>query len=334
MRAIAVTTIADQDSMGVSRLIRLSEICSAELVLIGDKKSPAWNQDRLPSNVHYFSIKDQNNKWPKLSKLIPLNHYGRKNLAYLWAIENGVELLLDTDDDNFSELDVFSQNINSYRSLPISKEWINVYAYFGQTKLWPRGLPLEEAMYPLLETVNKNEEPEWHCFQAVVDGDPDLDAIGRMLYPESHTFEDLPPLLLQKGQFCPTNSQATIWKKELFPCLYLPVTAPFRMTDIWRGMVMNGFLLSRGYKTLFGKLGVNQLRNAHNLLSDFKDEVAGHLSSRMVKQIADKYWLEENSFDYLLILKEIYHDLCQKKIVGANEEEVLNVFLEEVERFA
>ena len=97
---------------------------------------------------------------------------------------------------------------------------------------------------------------------------------------------------------------------------------------------MNGFLLSRGYKTLFGKLGVNQLRNAHNLLSDFKDEVAGHLSSRMVKQIADKYWLEENSFDYLLILKEIYHDLCQKKIVGANEEEVLNVFLEEVERFA
>ena len=333
MRAIAVTTIADQDSIGVSRLIRLSEICSAELVLIGDKKSPRWEEDKLPGNVHYFSIEDQNSRWPKLSKLIPLNHYGRKNLAYLWAIENGVEILLDTDDDNFSELDVFSHDIKLFRTIPVSKEWINVYAYFGQTKLWPRGLPLEEAMSPILETVDKLEEPQWHCFQAVVDGDPDLDAIGRMLYPESHTFRDQPPLLLEKGQFCPTNSQATLWKKELFPCLYLPVTAPFRMTDIWRGIVMNGFLHSREYKTLFGKLGVNQSRNAHNLLSDFKDEVAGHLSSRLVKQIADRFWLEGNSLGFSIVLKQIYRDLSQKQIVDTNEAEVLSVFLEEMERF-
>lgn len=327
MRAIAVTTIAGQNSIGVNRLIKWSEICSAELVLIGDKKSPKWDKDKLPRNVHYFSIEDQNSRWPKLSKLIPLNHYGRKNLAYLWAIENGVEILLDTDDDNFSELDVFSHNTNAYRTISSSKEWVNVYAYFGKINIWPRGLPLDEAMAPRLETITHVGEPDWHCFQAVVDGDPDLDAIGRMLYPENHTFEDQPALLLEKGQFCPTNSQATLWKKELIPHLYLPVTAPFRMTDIWRGIVMSGFLHLRGYKTLFGKLGINQLRNAHDLISDFQDEVAGHVSSRIVKRIADKSWLESQNLHYSDVLLNLYRALIQSRIIETNEEKTLAEFL-------
>lgn len=332
MRAIAVTTIAAQDSIGVDRLIKLSEVCSAELVLIGDKKSPSWDKKRLPRNVHFFSVEDQNARWPKLSALIPLNHYGRKNLAYLWAVEHGIDILFDTDDDNFSEIDIFSQTTDSFRTISTAKEWINVYAYFGQAKLWPRGLPLDEVMAPIVETTNHNAEPGWHCYQSIVDGDPDLDAIGRMLYPENHRFDNQPPLLLENGQFCPTNSQATLWKKELFPYLYLPVTAPFRMTDIWRGIVMNALIQNRGYRTLFGKLGVNQSRNAHNVISDFKDEIAGHLYTRLVKQIADKFWLKEESLDYLLSLKEIYRELSQRQIVDEEEEQVLNVFLEEIER--
>jgi len=332
MRAIAVTTIADQDSLGVKRLIKWSEICSAQLVLMGDKKSPVWNKNKLPRNVHYFSIEDQNFRWPRLSQLIPLNHYGRKNLAYLWAIENGIEILLDTDDDNFSESDVFAPSTMPHRRLPEAKEWINVYAYFGQTKLWPRGLPLDEAMFPIQKTVDCVEEIEWHCFQAVVDGDPDLDAIGRMLYPESHIFENQPPLLLQNGMFCPTNSQATLWKRELFPYLYLPVTAPFRMTDIWRGIVMSGFMNLMGYKTLFGKIGVAQMRNLHNLISDFQDEVAGHINSKLVKQNSDSYWLANNATSHHLVLGQIYENLGQRRIVAQNEVQVLDIFLEEIER--
>ena len=242
MRAIAVTTIASQDSIGIKRLIRMSEICSAQLVLIGDKKTPIWEKKKLPSNVHFLSIDDQNQKWPTLSRLMPINHYGRKNLAYLWAIENDVEILLDTDDDNFSEFDVFSIATETYRTLDSDQEWVNTYAYFGQEKLWPRGLPLDEAMTPKKETITHNGNPDWHCFQAIVDGDPDLDAIGRMLYPQNHTFGDFPPMLLRGEQFCPTNSQATLWKKSLIPLLYLPLTAPFRMTDIWRGIILSGYL--------------------------------------------------------------------------------------------
>ncbi len=331
MRAIAVTTVAGQDSPGIGRLFHLSNICSANLIIIGDKKTPVWDKKKLPTNVHFFSVEDQNERWPRLSKIMPFNHYGRKNFAYLWAIEHEVEILLDTDDDNYSEADVFSLNNANYRTIKSNLEWINVYSYFGQEKLWPRGLPLDEAMKPAEETTTALGKPEWQCFQAVVDGDPDLDAIGRMLYPEAHTFTESPPLLLRKGQFCPTNSQATLWKRELIQLLYLPVTAPFRMTDIWRGMIISGYMRTKSYGTLFGKASIIQNRNAHNLLSDFEDEVIGHIKSRIVKERADSIWLNNKELNPNQAIHRIYRELFANGIVSELEIQVLESYLREVE---
>jgi len=292
VRAIAVTSIAAQSSVGISKLIKLAEICSAELVIIGDKKTPAWNKEQLPKFVHYFSVDDQIEKWPIMANLLPFNHYARKNLAYLWAIENGVSVLLDTDDDNSSEIDVFENVPNHYRVIDEEVEWVNVYGYFGKKDIWPRGLPLDEARKQLSATQVVKGEFEWHCFQSIVDGDPDLDAIGRLLYPEHHDFVDSEPLLLSGNNFCPTNSQATLWKKPLLPLLYLPVTSSFRMTDIWRGIILSGYIRESSLATVFGKLGFVQDRNVHDLVSDFLDEVSGHEHNRSIRKISDETWKE------------------------------------------
>ena len=37
--------------------------------------------------------------------------------------------------------------------------------------------------------------------------------------------------------YSPFNSQNTIWFKEIFPLLYLPVSCSMRATDIIRGLV-------------------------------------------------------------------------------------------------
>ena len=67
------------------------------IVVVGDKKTPkSWKY----KGVHYLSIVDQNKLFPKLSKLIPLNSYSRKNIGYLYAIKNGAEIIADGDDDN------------------------------------------------------------------------------------------------------------------------------------------------------------------------------------------------------------------------------------------
>jgi len=328
VRAISVTSIAAQTSAGISKLIKLAEVCSAELVIIGDKKTPAWDKEQLPEFVHYFSVDDQIEKWPILAALLPFNHYARKNLAYLWAIENGVTVLLDTDDDNSSEIDVFESVSKNYRVINESIEWVNVYAYFGKDEIWPRGLPLEEALKPLSAVRAVKEHLEWHCFQSIVDGDPDLDAIGRMLHPGSHNFLDDDPLLLSGKNFCPTNSQATLWKKPLLPLLYLPVTSSFRMTDIWRGIILSGYIRESSLAIAFGKLGFMQDRNVHNLVSDFLDEVSGHEHNRSIRKISDETWkgIEFCQENWASGMSSIYTQLVDKGMLDSLELQCLLEF--------
>ena len=295
MNVVAVTTIAEQNSSGVLKLLDLAERNSAELVIIGDKKTPPWDKNNLPKFVHYFSIDDQVKKWPKLANALPFNHYARKNLAYLWALENQASILLDTDDDNYSKVKIFESNLSNFRLIEGSSEWLNIYGYFGKGEIWPRGVPLDEARKSLPPVRETGVMSDWHCFQAIVDGDPDLDAIGRMLYPEAHYFEDNEPVLLPSSSFCPTNSQATLWKRQILPFLYLPVTSTFRMTDIWRGVLVSGYLRRENLSTVFGKLGFLQERNEHNLVNDFLDEVSGHQFSRKVKSVSDNIWMRDDS---------------------------------------
>ncbi len=334
MRAIAVTSIASQDSPGISKLISLAEICSAQLVIIGDKKTPVWDKKVLPEFVHYFSVEDQIEKWPKLANLLPFNHYARKNLAYLWAIENNVSVLLDTDDDNSSEVNVFDAVPKQFRVISESVEWVNVYAYFGKEEIWPRGLPLDEARKEVAVDRVAQGDLEWHCFQSIVDGDPDLDAIGRLLYPENHHFLDYEPLVLTGHNFCPTNSQATLWKKPLFPLLYLPVTSSFRMTDIWRGIIISGFIKENKLSTVFGKLGFRQDRNVHNLISDFVDEVSGHEHNRAIRQISDEVWRESKSQEnWAHSLSSIYTKLVDQGRLSRLDLNCLKEFINIAESF-
>ena len=328
MRAIAVTSIAAQTAPGIAKLFQLADTCSSELVIIGDKKTPAWDKSALPSFVHYFSVEDQIDTWPNLAKLLPFNHYARKNLAYLWAIENNVSILLDTDDDNSSEIDVFENVPNSYRYIDSEVEWVNAYGYFGKPEIWPRGLPLDEARKSLSECGESPAGLDWHCFQSIVDGDPDLDAVGRMLYPENHYFEDQAPLILTGRNFCPTNSQATLWKKPILPLLYLPVTSSFRMTDIWRGIVLSGYMRESSLNTVIGKLGFRQDRNEHNLVSDFLDEVPGHEHNRLIMSLSDNTWKKIKSCkdNWRLGIMDVYKHLIASELLQQLDLECLTEF--------
>lgn len=335
MRAIAVTTIASQESIGIKRLFELAELTKSQLVIIGDVKTPRWNLKALPKFVHYFSIEEQAKKWPTLSNLLPLNHYARKNLAYLWALENDVSILLDTDDDNYADSDVFEKVHQNYRTYKGKSEWVNTYAHFGRPEIWPRGLPLDEAFKPLGLTEQTSEDPNWQCFQSIVDGDPDLDAIGRMLNPQNHIFEDFEALVLGTENFCPTNSQATLWKRPLLPFLYLPITSSFRMTDIWRGIIVSGYQKANGFSTIFGKLGFKQERNEHNLLSDFIDEIPGHIYNREIKKVSDDMWIANTTnSDNSEIFEAIYSNLIETGVLSKPEEACSKEFIRITSKFS
>jgi hypothetical protein len=48
------------------------------------------------------------------------------------------------------------------------------------------------------------------------------------------------------------------------------------MTDIWRSFVAQAALWAHGYRLSFHQSTVSQVRNDHNLMRDFTDEIPGY----------------------------------------------------------
>jgi hypothetical protein len=218
--------------------------------------------------------------FPELSDLIPYNHYCRKNLGYLYAISKGADLILDTDDDNFFDMDSLMQIDSEVEGVKISsnRKWINVYSLFSKSTVWPRGLPLDEIHSGEI-TVSERVNLFCPIQQYLVNGDPDVDAVFRLVFNDQNIVfnREHDDVILNKGNWCPFNSQATIFFKEAFPLLYLPTTVLSRVTDIWRSFVAQATLWKHDYELIFRKPIAQQKRNFHNLIDDLKEEFTGFL---------------------------------------------------------
>lgn len=344
-RTAVITSINSRYASGSARLIEWSGISNCGLIVIGDTTTPLWDLAET-KHARFLSLEDQRKRYPDLSNRLPIRHYSRKNIGYLEAFFSDSDILFDTDDDNCPQANIFETEINTLRSLPSLDGWVNVYKYFGSKDLWPRGLPLSAVHRPLnavkylelerplsideIMTSARLDNLKFGVFQSVVDGDPDLDAIGRMLFPEEFHFNDAAPLVLRGNQNCPTNSQATLWRRELTPLLYLPTTSSFRMTDIYRGIILQEFMSYSGFISLYGKLPITQRRNQHNLLNDFSEEIEGHLKVELVREIAKSCWqgsANQSLRDISNGIFSTYSTLVQEEILFSSEMPALESFL-------
>ena len=111
--------------------------------MTGDQKGPdAYD---LP-NTHFFSLEAQRSLQFEIEKELPTGHYARKNLSYLFAISQGADCIYETDDDNMpnEHWKVRSDKIESALVIPEADRWVNIYNYFSDSNIWPRGLPLNK----------------------------------------------------------------------------------------------------------------------------------------------------------------------------------------------
>lgn len=276
---IILTTISPPNDEMLEWFSRFPEW---HIVIVGDLKTHDESWKNAP--VEYLSIARQDELFPELSRCAPRNHYCRKNIGYLYAINQNAELIWETDDDTFPYTDAFS-NLKSHVTgrLVGEKDWINVYRYFTDTGIWPRGLPLDETT----ETgtvLDKDHVRDCPIQQFLVDEDPDVDAIWRLLNPEARVSFDpcAEPVILDQGSMVPFNSQNTVFYPSAYPLLYLPHYANFRMTDIWRSFVAQVCLWIQDHNLAFHTASAVQKRNPHDLLADFKDEVPGYLHNREI----------------------------------------------------
>jgi len=322
MQYIVITSIFEP----TEAVIKFSKIKNFKLLVVGDKKTPKkWSY----KNVNYFGLEEQNSIDLNFSKLLPLNHYSRKMMGYLFAIRNDATIIYDTDDDNIPKENWSIPDFNGpFKFIKGNSGFYNVLKNFSDVKIWPRGFPLQKILSPdsdisFLSTDKKNFSIG--IWQGLVDEDPDVDAIYRLTIGDTVYFKNNPPIILESGTICPINTQNTAFTLNTFPLLYIPAYVSFRFTDILRGLIAQPILWAAGYRLGFQKATVVQHRNPHNLLKDFESEIPCFLYPEIIIEIVS------NAISPKLSIKEnlflAYEALTHKKIVMKKELILLDAWL-------
>jgi hypothetical protein len=267
-----------------------------------------------------------------LAQILPERHYARKNLGYLVAMARGAEVIVETDDDNYPREGFWSERVPSVRAILADDcGWLNVYRYYSGLHIWPRGYPLELVQQPVPEL---DSFPEKKAFcpiqQGLADGNPDVDAVYRLLLPLPVHFAIEPRIAVGSGSWTPFNSQNTTWFKEAFPLLYLPSHCSFRMCDIWRSFVASRICWANDWRILFHGPSVWQERNEHNLLKDFADELDGYLNNASICASLAALEIRPGVKNLAENMVTCYRTFISQGLVGGGEMALLEAWLEDV----
>ncbi|XP_033743085.1 uncharacterized protein LOC117329304 isoform X1 [Pecten maximus] len=322
----AVVTTIFAPSKAVKDIASLSNWC---LVIVADKKTPqeeiyfskmGMNQTTA-KGIKYLSVKEQRDLYPLLSDVIPLNHFGRKNIGYMYAIHHKAKYIWDFDDDNDGTIDLndFKTDVPfHYVTLCEGKQYtlVNPYPYFGveETYTWPRGFPLQDiknkTTLPIL--CNSTDPIQLGVVQSLANQQPDIDAVYRMTRDAPFNFRAAQkthrPFVVPGNTYAPFNAQATLWLTPAFPYLALPISVNGRVSDIWRSYIAQYFLHRQNVRLAFSPPYVTQERNAHNSLRDFNAELDIY---QKVQQLVS-FLSSEQSSNQLNIV-ELYKSLYMRK---------------------
>jgi hypothetical protein len=304
-----------------------------QIVIVADRKTPQNDWESFANEgLHFFSLEDQSQKYPLLSKLIGENTYARKNLGYLFALEFGAQTIFDTDDDTFFRTSAIEllNNIAEFRNWNVTGEgWFNPYVLFcPNTGLWPRGYPINLVsadrwhLNPKLNIDSNSMYQPPDIIQTLVNLEPDVDSIYRMTvsdevinFPISNDLYHV-----EWPVVSPANTQSTFWiKRSSFEYLYIPATVSFRFMDI-----LKMFIAQSRHRLAYAGFLSDQFRNPHDYMKDFESEISCFLNTSKVVSILQGS--EDSPLQY------IYELLEKEKICETEEIQIFSAFNSEVSR--
>jgi hypothetical protein len=285
----AILTTIQPPTDQVHHLLASLAPLGATLYVAGDSKGPAAFDT---PHTRFLSLAAQKATPWRLAALLGERHYARKNIAYLTAVADGARRLYETDDDTApnGRWAPPGQRLAAQRAE--AEKWANAYSLFTDDLCWPRGLPLDSIRAP----AGRGPSAEvWAPIQqGLIDGNTDVDAIWRLIWSHDIAFDPgAAPVYLPPGIWCPFNSQSTWWWEDAFPLLYLPFNCSFRMTDIWRSFIAQRCLWPMGAHLAFMPPDSVQVRNPHDLMVDFEQEVPGYLGNRKLVGILEDLALKD-----------------------------------------
>ena len=291
--------------------------------VVGDRKTPssavALAEEVTGQGLEtvYFDI-DAQDEWGRqfpFYPLIPYNTDGRRVFGYLKALEEGCELLISIDDDNFPtarRLRGSSPETGQRWRQPVVKEESRFYnicehLVFEPSRLvFPRGFPFQLRG-------QANQERPAPCPEGAAIGvteglwldDPDVDATtwlnGKV---KGVDYRGPDAFVLEQSTWSPINTQNTSVVRELIPAfVFVTMAWPVpggkldRYGDIWGGYFLlaldAGHQVSRGVWTPAGRTPAEpaQLRRRSSLrvLGDDPHGLAARYPPQLIQTGEQQY---------------------------------------------
>lgn len=352
----AVVATIFEASEAVRRQVRLRDWC---LVVVFDKKhvknyDTEWVSGRGNKVVVILHAEDQIAMNNPFVKGLPWNHFGRKNVGYLYAIQHGATVIWDFDDDNnlkFWVEDAAPPGAPSIEAAvkirdqdeievlePRKHKWptFNPYPLLGAPTLpcWPRGLPpddIKEANCSTTDTKATKVRPRSIAvLQSLAEYQPDVDAVYRITQPIPFWFKrsrETRPLLVPSGVLTPYNAQATLQFEPGFFALYLPISVEGRVSDIWRSYFAQRLFWDAGKR--FGFLArplVVQDRNAHTNVADMSAEDDIYMKSKKLIEFLGSWKSEGESI--VERMEDLWIALYERTYIEIRDVELMQLWLQ------
>ena len=247
------------------------------LIVGGDKKTPHQLYEEM-ENIIYLHPDYQEAHYKELSDAIGWNCIQRRNIGFIEAYTRGAEVIASVDDDNIpydnwgkTLLLNTEQCVKEVVSVDHPTIW-DPLAATNHKELWHRGFPINRVV-----TKNNLTVTETRIVPTVQadfwDGDPDVDAIERMIFPLDCKFEAAYFPFTGKGM-APFNSQNTFFHRSVIKDFFcFPHVG--RMDDIWGSF----YTQAKGHRVIYNEATVFQERNPHNYLIDFSKEYDGYMKN-------------------------------------------------------
>lgn len=302
-----------------------------------------WGDFKHESLV-YLSLEDQNALCYETTKHIPLNSYARKNIGYLFAIQHGAREIFDTDDDFlYHDFDLLFNNYDNWRLYYVdnNSQMVNPYEYYGRPDIWPRGFRFSD--------INKNNTNNYFSamktqfysriliFQGIY-RNFDLDSF----YIKTNGFNNNRrrninlhggnPLIYLPTNYIPINSRNTRFLYQVFPSLALPVTVSSRVSDIWRGYIMQRYAWGYNGTVLYAKSN-SEFQGRSNITSNFEEEKDLFFKLDKLIDSLNNTEVNEDIKRPAIFLIKLIEILVEQKILGEEDLNMYKAFIIDLDSF-
>lgn len=305
------------------------------MYVVGDRKTPAACGSaatvarRSGLDCVFMDVEAQTQllrRHAKFGGFVPWNSDNRRNLGFLAAVEDGAEVVVSIDDDNFPvDEDFIGGHAVVGRTIEaptVSAEggWHNVFGSLDwepKVLVWPRGYPYSRRV--VAASAWTVSAASVHMNTGLWLGDPDVDAVTRIaIHPMVRSFDGR-QVLLAPDTYSPVNTQNTAVHRSAMPAYYYVVMhQPMhgsrlnRFGDIWSGFFAQKCAKTLGYSVSFGHPLVEQVRNVHDLFVDLREEFWGIVLTDLIAS-----WItavDLSGSDY----SSVYGDLADKLLAFIN----------------